>query len=265
MPRAWEAGWAEAEEWAASLRAAARAASARATTEKNRDRRARARSRESPGRSRRPSGNSSSRPAQFPLWQRYQRRIEDLLDDQMRAPHASDATGGINAITRKVDIVRNRLAAMEQIERSARALYAALTPEQQRERRRPAAGHGSGALLGAGGHSRRRRRRQTGRTRRQARTAPRAQLSVASQRRHRAHGAGANDRKCRRGACSVSPLPAPRRTAQTDRVRRPATVRNAPASHRSDSPRPPCRSVSCSPERWTQDRRSHRSSSRRAF
>ena len=71
-------------------------------------------------------------PAQFPLWQRYQRRIEDLLDDQMRAPHASDAAGGINAITRKVDIVRNRLAAMEQIERSARALYAALTPEQQR-------------------------------------------------------------------------------------------------------------------------------------
>lgn len=71
-------------------------------------------------------------PAQYPLWQRYQRRVEDLLDDQMRAPLASDAAGGINAITRKVDVVRNRLAAMEQIERSARALHAALTPEQQK-------------------------------------------------------------------------------------------------------------------------------------
>lgn len=71
-------------------------------------------------------------PAQYPLWQRYQRRIEDLLDDQMRAPLASDAAGGIAAITRKVDVVRNRLAAMEQIESAARALHAALTPEQQK-------------------------------------------------------------------------------------------------------------------------------------
>lgn len=70
-------------------------------------------------------------PAQLPHWTRYQRRIEALLDDQMRPPSASDSAAGLAAISRKVDVVRNRLAAMEQIEGAARALHAALSPEQK--------------------------------------------------------------------------------------------------------------------------------------
>lgn len=73
-------------------------------------------------------------PAQAPLWDRYACRVESLLDDQMRSPpvSASDANSALAAIARKLDVVRNRLAALEQIESAARALYLGLDPGQQK-------------------------------------------------------------------------------------------------------------------------------------
>ena len=73
-------------------------------------------------------------PEQQPLWDRYARRVMDLIEDQTRgprAPAASESQDALKRIAQQVDIVRDRLAAMEQIEDAAGRLYRQLTPEQR--------------------------------------------------------------------------------------------------------------------------------------
>ncbi len=71
-------------------------------------------------------------PEQWVLWDRYQTRVLALMDDQMHAPAESAlAQNALQQIDRKVDTVRNRLAAMEDIADSAHLLYASLTTEQK--------------------------------------------------------------------------------------------------------------------------------------
>jgi hypothetical protein len=71
-------------------------------------------------------------PAQNPLFDTYQDRVVELLADLSRgvpAPAASESA--LKQIDRRVDLLRNRLAALEDISDAARKLYAALTPDQQ--------------------------------------------------------------------------------------------------------------------------------------
>ena len=71
-------------------------------------------------------------PAQGPLFDVYQERVVALLDDLNRG--VSPSTVGESAlkqIDRRVDLLRNRLAALEDVSDAARRLYAALTPEQK--------------------------------------------------------------------------------------------------------------------------------------
>ena len=71
-------------------------------------------------------------PEQWLLWDRYQTRVLALMDDQMHAPAATAAAqNALQQIDRKVDTVRNRLAAMEDIADSAHLLYASLNTEQK--------------------------------------------------------------------------------------------------------------------------------------
>jgi len=71
-------------------------------------------------------------PAQGPLFDAYQERVMALLDDLNRgvAP-ASAGESALKQIDRRVDLLRNRLAAFEDVSDAARRLYAALTPEQK--------------------------------------------------------------------------------------------------------------------------------------
>ncbi len=71
-------------------------------------------------------------PAQDPLFDTYQDRVVALLDDLNRGvPPTTVADSAIKQIDRRVDLLRNRLAALEDIADAARRLYAALTPEQK--------------------------------------------------------------------------------------------------------------------------------------
>jgi len=72
-------------------------------------------------------------PAQQRAWDLYEQRVQALMLDQMRGVAVglsqSDAP---HQIDRKVDVVRNRLAAMEDIAEAARALYAQLDEDQRK-------------------------------------------------------------------------------------------------------------------------------------
>ena len=72
-------------------------------------------------------------PAQQAAWNAYVQRVQDLMQDQIRGvapgPDQEDAP---HRIDRRVDVVRNRLAAMEDIADSARALYAQLSADQRK-------------------------------------------------------------------------------------------------------------------------------------
>jgi len=70
-------------------------------------------------------------PAQNAAWQAYEDRVISLLSDLSRG--ASQSTGGdaIKQIDLKVDVARNRLAAMEELSDAAKKLYAALSAEQK--------------------------------------------------------------------------------------------------------------------------------------
>ncbi len=71
-------------------------------------------------------------PAQDPLFDTYQDRVVALLDDLNRGvPPTTVADSAIKQIDRRVDLLRNRLAALEDVADAARRLYAALTPEQK--------------------------------------------------------------------------------------------------------------------------------------
>jgi len=71
--------------------------------------------------------------AQQAAWDMYARRVLALMQDQMRGiarpPPDEDAP---HQIDRRVDVVRNRLAAMEDIAEAAGHLYSLLSPEQRK-------------------------------------------------------------------------------------------------------------------------------------
>jgi hypothetical protein len=71
--------------------------------------------------------------AQQAAWDAFAARVQALMQDQLRGipamPEHEDAPHRIN---RRVDIVRNRLAAMEDIADAASQLYALLTAEQRK-------------------------------------------------------------------------------------------------------------------------------------
>jgi len=72
---------------------------------------------------------------QEPAWSAYAERVDALMADQFGRrtppPAAAENENALRQIDRKVDVVRNRLAAMEDVADAAKALYAKLTPEQQ--------------------------------------------------------------------------------------------------------------------------------------
>lgn len=71
-------------------------------------------------------------PAQDPLFDTYQDRVVALLEDLDRGvPPTTVADSAIKQIDRRVDLLRNRLAALEDIADAARRLYGALAPEQK--------------------------------------------------------------------------------------------------------------------------------------
>jgi len=72
---------------------------------------------------------------QEPAWNAYAERVDALMADQFGRrtppPAAPENENAPRQIDRKVDVVRNRLAAMEDVADAARALYAKLSAEQQ--------------------------------------------------------------------------------------------------------------------------------------
>jgi len=97
------------------------------------------------------------RPDQETAWQAYQERVGALMSDQLRpaAPVARTERGdALRQIDRKVDVVRNRLAALEDIAEAARKLYRQLDARQREIADRalaatvPALYSGLGALAG---------------------------------------------------------------------------------------------------------------------
>lgn len=71
-------------------------------------------------------------PAQGPLYDTYTERVIALFDDLNRgvAP-ATVGESALKQIDRRVDLLRNRLAAFEDVSDAARRLYASLSPEQK--------------------------------------------------------------------------------------------------------------------------------------
>lgn len=70
-------------------------------------------------------------PDQNALWQAYEDRVLDLLSDLSRNANAPAGENALQQIERKVDTVRNRLAAMEDLSDAAKKLYAALSDAQK--------------------------------------------------------------------------------------------------------------------------------------
>jgi len=72
-------------------------------------------------------------PAQQPAWEAFAARAQALMLDQLRGvapyPEHEDAPHQIN---RRVDVVRNRLAAMEDVADAASQLYSVLSEEQRK-------------------------------------------------------------------------------------------------------------------------------------
>jgi hypothetical protein len=72
-------------------------------------------------------------PAQAVLWEAYQEKVGALMADQMKLPpyRAAARLSAPRQIGQKVEVVRNRLAAMEDIHEAAGRLYAALDDKQK--------------------------------------------------------------------------------------------------------------------------------------
>jgi len=71
--------------------------------------------------------------AQEPAWESYVEKLRALARDVARESRSRPAQLGlVQRIDRIVDSARNRLTALEDIAQSAKALYAGLTPEQQK-------------------------------------------------------------------------------------------------------------------------------------
>jgi hypothetical protein len=73
------------------------------------------------------------RPAQEAVWLAYQEKVGALVADQLRpaAPVGVESGNALRQIDRKTDVVRNRLAALEDIGDAARRLYDKLDETQR--------------------------------------------------------------------------------------------------------------------------------------
>jgi hypothetical protein len=71
------------------------------------------------------------RPEQEPQWGIYQEKVGALVSDQMRPGSETAGGNALRQMQRKIDVVRNRLAALEDIADAARGLYQRLDAEQQ--------------------------------------------------------------------------------------------------------------------------------------
>jgi LTXXQ motif family protein len=72
-------------------------------------------------------------PQQVPLWNEYERKVSLLLSDMLRAqPEPPPNLSAMQEIGRKVDIARDRLAAMEDVADAAARLYGSLSAEQKK-------------------------------------------------------------------------------------------------------------------------------------
>ncbi len=71
-------------------------------------------------------------PKQAVLWDAYQEKIGALMADQLKlSPYRAKQTA-MQQIAQKVDVVRNRLSAMEDIQEAAKSLYDALDEAQRK-------------------------------------------------------------------------------------------------------------------------------------
>ena len=71
--------------------------------------------------------------SQQAAWNTYARRVQALMEDVMRGVgRPVDPEDAVHQINRRVDLVRNRLAAMEDIADAATQLYAGLSPSQRK-------------------------------------------------------------------------------------------------------------------------------------
>jgi hypothetical protein len=71
------------------------------------------------------------RPEQEQLWAVYQEKIGALIGDQLRPRRETTGGNALQQIERKIDVVRNRLAALEEIAYTARSFYQHLDAPQQ--------------------------------------------------------------------------------------------------------------------------------------
>jgi LTXXQ motif family protein len=79
-------------------------------------------------------------PAQNAVWQAYEDRVIALLSDLSRGAGAPSEGDAVKQIDARVDVARNRLAAMEELSDTAKKLYAILSAEQKQVADRMLAG-----------------------------------------------------------------------------------------------------------------------------
>lgn len=70
-------------------------------------------------------------PEQASVWQVYESKVVDLLDDLSRGVNQPQGGNALKQIDSRIDMVRNRLTAMEDIAEAANKLYAGLSDEQK--------------------------------------------------------------------------------------------------------------------------------------
>lgn len=72
-------------------------------------------------------------PRQLPLWEAYQEKVGALMADQLKlSSYGAAAQSAPKQVAYKVEVVRNRLAAMEDIQDAANRLYAELDDTQKK-------------------------------------------------------------------------------------------------------------------------------------
>ncbi|MBS0371659.1 MAG: Spy/CpxP family protein refolding chaperone [Proteobacteria bacterium] len=72
-------------------------------------------------------------PRQLPLWEVYQEKVGALMADQLKlSSYAAVSQSAPKQVAHKVEVVRNRLAAMEDIQDAAEKLYATLDDTQKK-------------------------------------------------------------------------------------------------------------------------------------
>jgi len=87
-------------------------------------------------------------PRQLVLWERYQQRVGALMADQLRPdPAPNRRLSAPQQIDSRVETVRHRLAAIEEVQDAASAVYESLDVEQQKVCRPAPGGDGAATLF----------------------------------------------------------------------------------------------------------------------